>query len=110
MEKDELVKHVELELQWLRYYANEPSRMAFDPSMSPYSQLVSIGYAKRYFPLQYRCVFARMTASTPIKDTPLENITLTGDPRSPENNVLSALEVFMLKFPDEHDWVTKSLQ
>ena len=104
------MKNVEQELQWLKYYATEESRKNFDPMKSPYDQLVSIGYAKRYTPLYKRCIFLRLTADTPLKDTPLAQMIPNTGLRDPANNVLSALEVFMLKYPEEHDWVTKSLQ
>ena len=96
MTKEELKVHVELELQWLRYYANEPSRLAFDPTRSPYDQLVSIGYAKRYTPLPYRCIFVRLTSVEPVKTAKVEDLVMSGFPRSIENNIYSALETYML--------------
>lgn len=110
MSKEELVKHAELELQWLRYYANEETRRTFDPTKSPYDQLVSIGYTKRVLPLQYRCVFVRLTSDISITDSAIEDIIESNEPRVIENNVYSALEVLLMKCPEEHDWVTKYLQ
>ena len=110
MEKIELVKQAELELQWLRYYANSETRNSFDPTKSPYNQLISIGYTKRVLPLEWRCVFSRLTSKTPLRDTPIEEIFETTEPRDVENNIFSALEVFMIKYPDELEWVTQSLQ
>jgi hypothetical protein len=107
MTKEELKTHVELELQWLRYYANEPSRLAFDPSKSPYDQLISIGYAKRYTVLAYRCVFVRITSVEPVKTAKIEDLIETGEPRSVEGNIYSALETYMLRYPEEHSWIVE---
>jgi len=117
MEEKELIKNVELELQWLKYYAlaespfpDKNGRHNFDPTKSPYDQLVSIGYTKRVTSLDKRCAFLRLTAKTPIKDTPLEEMISHDGLRDPENNVYSALEVFMLKYPEKHAWVIEALQ
>ncbi len=110
MEKEEIRRAAEEELQWLKYYALAESRQAFDPTKSPYDQLGSIGYTKRVIPLDRRCAFLRLTAKTALVDTPIEEMIAANGPRDPDNNVLSALEVYMLKYPEEHDWVVKSLQ
>ena len=120
MEIEELIKSVELELQWLKYYAlaevdetiypGMNGRSKFDPTRSPYEQLVSIGYTKRVIPLAARCAFLRLTAETPIKDTPIEQMTSINEGRNAENNIYSALEVFLMKYPDKHSWVFDQLQ
>lgn len=120
MEIEELIKNVEQELQWLKYYAlaevdqsiypDKNGRRNFDPTRSPYDQLVSIGYTKRVTPLAMRCVFLRLTAETPIRDTPLEQMIPSTEGCNPDNNIFSALEVFLMKYPDKHGWVFDQLQ
>jgi len=110
MEKEDLIKAVDQELQWLRYYANKETRESFDPSKSPYDQLTSIGYTKRVISLDMRCAFIRLTATTPISETPIDQMILSTDRRNHSSNVYTALEVFMLKYPEEHAWVINKLQ
>jgi hypothetical protein len=120
VEIEELIKNVDTELQWLKYYAlaevdqsiypGMNGRKTFDPTRSPYDQLVSIGYTKRVIPLSMRCVFLRLTAETPVKDTPLEQLTSSNEGRNPEKNIYSALEVLLMKYPEKHEWVFNSLQ
>jgi hypothetical protein len=117
VEIQDLIKNAEQEIQWLRYYAlaetNIPGkngRRNFDPTRSPYEQLVSIGYTKRVIPLSMRCAFLRLTADTPISETPLEQMISSTEVCNPENNVFSALEVLLMKYPEKCDWVFDSLQ
>lgn len=110
MEKEDLIKAVEQELQWLRYYANAETRKSFDPSKSPYEQLASIGYTKRVISLDMRCAFIRLTAETPINETHIDQMIISTDRKNHSINVYTALEVFMLKYPEEHDWVMNKLQ
>lgn len=111
MNKEELKKEVELELQWLRYYGLREDREKYDPKVSAYEQLRSIGYTKRVVPLAMRCGFCRVTTSSPItKDTVIEDLEITANQRSPENNVYTALDVWSMKFPEDHAWLKESLQ
>lgn len=114
MEKEELIKQADQELQWLKYYAlaevdqkiypGKNGRNNFDPNRSPYDQFVSIGYTKKVIALDRRCAFMRATAKTPIKETPLADIVdAGGEPRNPDKNILSYLEILLLKFPEEHE-------
>ena len=109
MKKEELIKEAELELQWLKYYANSDSRKVFIPTKSPYDQLVTMGYTKRFIPLHSRCAFLRVTAELPLVDASVEDMVESNNARNPENNILSALEVVLIKYPELHDWVIKSL-
>ena len=111
MEKAEIIKNAEQELQWLKYYANAETRKTFIITKSPYDQFRSIGYTKRVIPLSSRCVFLRVTANEPItKDTKLEDLIASNDLRNPEKNIFSALEFIMIKYPEDHDWIIKSIQ
>ena len=103
MKKEDIIRAAEQELQWLRYYATSETRGKFDPNRSPYDQLVSIGYTKRVVPLHLRCVFMRLTSETPIRETDIEQMVISEEPRNPDKNILSALEVVLLKYPETHD-------
>lgn len=110
MTKEELKKAVELELQWLHYYAFAGSKQNLDLTKSLYDQLEGIGYAKKNIDLDKRCAFLRLSSSKLIsKSLPLEEIEESGLYRDNENNIYTALEVWMIKYPEENDWVLERL-
>lgn len=121
MEKEELIKLVEQELSCLKYYAlanvdqeiypGKNGRTNFDASRSPYDQFVSIGYTKRVMALDRRCAHNRVTSKVPIKEASLEEIfNAGGEPVDHDKNIFSAVEVFLMKFPEEKEWVFNLLQ
>ena len=111
MTKEQLKKEVELELQWLKYYAFREDRENYDPSKLPYEQLRSIGYTKRVIPLQLRCGFCRVTSAELItKDTNIEDLVLSNDPRVIDKNIYTALDFWTIKFPEDHKWIKQTLQ
>lgn len=116
MEKEELMKLADQELQFLKYYAlanvdqtdypGKNGRTKFDVNRSPYDQLVSIGYTKRVLSLDRRCALARLTSNTPVKESSLDDIfNAGGEPRDHDKNIFTAVEVLLLKCPEEHQWV-----
>lgn len=108
MSRDELVRYVELELQWLRYYADSDSRKSFDPNKPPYEQLVSIGYAKKVFPLRYRCGFNLVTSDQKISDSSdVSGLHLSSDVSAPYT--YTPLEAFLILYPAERLWVYEQL-
>lgn len=115
MEKEEIRKAAEQELQWLKYYATHDSRKIFDPTKPVYAQLTSASYLKdtisaRAIPLQLRCSSLRITSTSLIQSSGIEEMVSSNEPFSHENNVYTALEVYALKYPDEHAWIIESLQ
>jgi hypothetical protein len=111
MTKEELFKYVDTELQALRYYALEKTRMELNIDKPIYEQLVSIGYTKRVLPLPARCAHCRVTANEPItKDTPIESIEFSGSPRNSENNIYTGLEFWLIKYPEDKQFVLNYLQ
>jgi len=54
--EEKLLKEVELEVQWLRYYGLREDRIKVDLSKPIYEQIRSIGYTKRVIPLDLRCI------------------------------------------------------
>lgn len=111
MTKEQLKKEVELELQWLKYYALREDREKYDPTKLAYEQLRSIGYTKRVIPLASRCGFCRVTSSESITaDSRIEDLIESTDQRNPENNIFTALDIWTMKYPGDHDWLKESLQ
>jgi hypothetical protein len=110
MEISEIISAANQELQWLKYYANAETKQKFDPAKSPYEQLRSIGYTKRVIPLDHRCSFLRLTSGKPLKESAIDDMVPCDDYRNPAANILTALEIVLLKFPEEHDRIAKELQ
>lgn len=111
MTKDELKKGVELELQWLKYYSYGPSKENLDMNKSLYDQLVPIGYAKKNIELHKRCAFLRVTSEYRInKLIKLDQLTETVLYRDDINNIFTALDVWMLMYPEDNEWVLEQLK
>ena len=108
MEKEEIRKNAEHELQWLKYYATAESRKLLVPTKPIYDQLVSAspGTSARNIPLKMRCSSMRISSDEKITiDTLLDKLHISDQP-----NAMSALEVYVIKYPEDHTWVTNSLQ
>lgn len=100
---DELIKAIDSEIQWLKYYALADSRSKLDLSnnVSPYDQLKSIGYTKRVIPLDKRCAFLRLTSNENINsNTKLEDLIEVSDYRDNSKNIYTALEIYLILFPE----------
>lgn len=71
----------------------------FDPEMSPYDQLICIGYTKRVISLRKRCMFLRFKL-----EAAGEYIVDNSD------GTYSALEVYLKKYPEEHTTIKNYLK
>ena len=101
MKIEELKKLVDLEVQWLRYYSREDSRMRFNENSDIYTDLVSIGYTKRVVRLDLRCCPCVLTS-----DELITNNTDVSDLKKAEYNVrgenkLSPVEAYITIFPEK---------
>lgn len=106
MTKEELKKLVDHEAQWLRYYALAEDRTSLRlDDVNFYDRLRSIGYTKRVIPLDRRCAAAMLTSPTNILTDSLESITPIGSPRNHDHNLYTPLEVWILKFPEDTQWI-----
>ncbi len=106
MNYENLLKYVEHELQWLRYYANSETRQSLTVDSNIYEHLKSIGYTKRVIPLDLRCTCARISSELKITDkSELETLTEVSDPRNNEKNIFTPLEVFWMRYPEKRDWI-----
>ena len=100
MTKEELNKYADQEASWLRYYGNIDTRTSdpFDDAKF-YDRIIGIGYAKRVFPLPFRCVAGYVTSKKPALESSVEELEFSSGLRSAENNIYSALEyVFATNF------------
>lgn len=106
MKYEDLLKYVEHELQWLRYYANRETRESLNLESNLYSDLKSIGYTKRVIPLDLRCTCARISSESKITEkSELETLSEVTDTRNNEKNIFTPLEIFWMRYPEKRDWV-----
>jgi hypothetical protein len=107
----EIRKAVELELQWLKYYAYGPSKVNLKRDVSLYDQLEGIGYAKKNIDLDKRCAFMRLTSDTPMSvDHGTSRIYKSELYRDNANNIYTALEYWVIRNPEDWDWVLEQLR
>lgn len=108
MEKKELWKIVELEIQWLAYYGLGEDRKVLDLSKeSIYEQLRSIGYTKRVIPLDLRCIGALCYE---WKDgMGIEDLLPLNERRNPSEKKYSPLETWVKLFPNEKEMIYKKI-
>lgn len=110
MLKSILKTAVELELQWLKYYSFSKSKENLDFSRSLYDQLELLGYSKKNIDLDKRCAFLRLSSHKRItRFTKLEDIAESGLYRDNINNIYTALEVWLILYPEDKDWVLNQL-
>jgi thermostable 8-oxoguanine DNA glycosylase len=101
MNKEEFLKLVNQELDWLRYYAYDESRKKLNIDSNIYDDLISIGYTKRNLPLYKRCAPCILTSNEKItKTTNIEDLFVEYSLRSNENNLFTPLEIFWIKYPN----------
>lgn len=102
MEIKELLKAIDLETQWLKYYAlaDSRSKIILNNGISIYDQLVMTGYTKRVIPLDKRCAFLRVTAKYQIdENTPVEDIFESVEYKDNNRNIYTALEYYIITNP-----------
>ena len=100
MELNELCKLIDIEIQWLHYYAHVESREQLNESSDIYNDLVSIGYTKRVMPLEMRCCPCVITSDEIITEG-LDLSKLQKDKNLRGDNRLSPLEAYIKLFPDK---------
>jgi hypothetical protein len=97
---EELNKLVDLEIQWLYYYAHIDSRNNLNENSNLYTDLVSIGYTKKVVPLFSRCVPCIITSEETIVEG-LDVSKLRKDDNGRGENRYSPVEAFIIIFPDK---------
>lgn len=102
MKKEEFLKYVEHEINWLKYYARKDTREKLTVNSNLYKDLISIGYAKRYTPLPQRCAGCILTADKNItSEITIEDLYISYALKNNEENRYTPLEIFWMKFPNE---------
>jgi hypothetical protein len=109
MNYEDLIKHVNLELQWLRYYTLHTSKKKLTVDSEIYETLSSIGYAKRCVPLDIRCASAIITAKELTTKTDVNDLLIVATSRNIKENRYTALEIFWILFPHRRNEVIKYL-
>jgi hypothetical protein len=98
MKIEELNKLVELELQWLKYYAYVDSRNSLNENSNLYEDLISIGYTKRVVKLDRRCVPCIITSDEIITEN-FDVSNLRKDSNLRGYNRYSPVEAYIKIFP-----------
>ena len=111
MNKEDLRKLVDHEIQWIKYYAHERSKHPLHLNDHlVYDRLVSIGYTKRVLSLDRRCPATILTSQTSILSDDLELVQPIGEPRDHSKNYYTPLEVWIIKFPNDVDWILEYIK
>lgn len=100
MNIEELKKLVELELQWLHYYAHSDSRNKLNENSNIYNDLISIGYTKRVISLDKRCCPCIITSDEMITEN-FDISKLKKDNNLRGCNRYSPVEAYIKIFPDK---------
>jgi len=108
MEKEELWKIVDMEIEWLIYYGFRADRKNLDLTKDTiYEQIKSIGYTKRVIPLDLRCIGALCYKWE--NNTTLKDLIPLNERRNPKENKLSPLEIWIKLFPNEKEIIYKKI-
>jgi hypothetical protein len=106
----ELLKFVNQELEWLRYYTHRDYKIKLTKDSSIYDTLISIGYTKRVISLDLRCPSAILTSVDSINNlTDLNALEIISKPRNHNENCYTALEFFWIKYPEKRQDVIDNL-
>lgn len=111
MNKEELYKLVNKEIEWLIYYGYRADREKLTINSNIYEEVNSIGYTKRKMPLDQRCAPCILTANEIItKDLDLEKLTICYEKRDNSKNKYTPLEVYLILFPDERNDIIEKIK
>lgn len=102
MEKEDLVKLVNQEIEWLCYYGYREDRMKLTINSDIYKELRSIGYTKRVVPLDKRCAPCLINNNNEIvENSNISNLQIDCFPK--DGNKLTPLEAFIVIYPSEKE-------
>jgi hypothetical protein len=99
MNKEELEKYIDLEIQWLNYYANEETRTKLNENSEIYRDLKSIGYTKRVLKLDSRCCPCTITSDEIITEGTDLSVLRKHEYNIRGENKLSPIETYITIFP-----------
>ena len=96
---EELEKLIDLEIQWLRYYAHVDSRQNLNENSDIYNDLVPIGYTKRIMKLDRRCSPCIITSDEIInEETDVSKLVTDSNLRG--YNRYSPIEAYIKIYPE----------
>jgi hypothetical protein len=108
MEKNELWKIVELEVQWLAYYGLGEDRKNLDLNKDTvYEQLRSIGYTKRVIPLDLRCIGC--LSYKWVEGMLVEDLVPLNERRNLVENRFTPLETWLKLYPNDKELIYKKI-
>ncbi len=98
---EELHKHVDQEVSWLKYYGSAKERQSEEYSDANfYDRIVNAGYAersKRTIPLPMRCVSGYITSKKSVLESTIEELECISDYRNHDKNIYTPLEYMLVK-------------
>lgn len=107
MTEQDLNRYAEQEVSWLKYYGKVELRQIdefndvdfYDRLMDTTyeSRMETLKYTKRVLPLPLRCAAGFITSKLPVLESSIEDLELTSEPRSHENNIYTPLEYVLAK-------------
>jgi hypothetical protein len=97
---EELNKLIDLEIQWLFYYATEESKRNLAKESEIYRDLIPMGYTKRPMSLSSRCVPCIITSNETITEN-FDINKLRKDTNLRGENRYSPVEAFIIIFPEK---------
>lgn len=100
MTLEELNKLIDIEIQWLFYYAHIDSRNNLNENSNIYEDLVPIGYTKRPMSLSSRCIPCIITSDETITEK-FDIFKLRKDSNLRGENRYSPVEAFIIIFPEK---------
>ena len=108
MNKDELWKHVDREIDWAAYYGYSKDRDLLDMNKPFYDQVRSIGYAKVNTPLDVRCNGYLCFVYT--EGMSIEDLVPLSERRNSEENKFTPMEVWVMLYPQDKEMIYKRLR
>ena len=106
----ELYKHINFELDWLRYYASHQTRQELKlDSDEIYDILKSIGWTKRNIRLDIRCCSAILTSKKTIELSDPSELILYEGLRNRIDNKFTPVEYFWMRYPERRIEIIENL-
>ena len=110
MNKKDLLKALDTELNALRYYAHISSRESMSIDSKLYEEFIPIGYTKRPMVLSRRCATIVLTANEQItSNTKLEDLYIVYEFSDKNKNKYTPLEVFWILYPERREEIIVNL-
>jgi hypothetical protein len=111
MNKSELEKLVNQEIDWLRYYGYREDREKLTINSEIYDELNSIGYTKRRISLDRRCAPCIITSDEIIcEGIDLDKLRSEYFPHDKNNNRFTPIEAYIIIYPENKKQIIERLK